>query len=53
MSNYSRRFEFDIEHFAIHDEAIMDFSSFNRIKKCRSWLPYKQNSAYYKAHEVY
>ena len=27
----SRHFEFDIEHFDIHDEHIMDFSSFNRI----------------------
>lgn len=26
-----RRFEFDIEHFDIHDEHIMDSLSFNKI----------------------
>lgn len=33
MSNYSRHFEFDIDHFDIHDEAIMDSLSFNFIFK--------------------
>lgn len=27
----ARRFEFDIEHFDIHDEHIMDSLSFNKI----------------------
>jgi hypothetical protein len=31
MLQLTRCFEFDIEHFDIHDERIMDFSSFNRI----------------------
>lgn len=33
MSKYQLRFEFDIEHFDIHDEHIMDSLSFNFISK--------------------
>lgn len=33
MNLYVTRFEFDIEHFDIHDEDIMDFSPFNFINK--------------------
>ena len=31
LNSVVRRFEFDIEHFDIHDEHIMDYLSFNRI----------------------
>lgn len=33
----ARRFEFDIEHFDIHDEHIMDSLSFNKIIHLNSW----------------
>ena len=34
MLNLSvKRFKFDIEHFGIHDEHIMDYLSFNRISR--------------------
>ena len=32
-----KTFEFDIEHFDIHDEHIMDFLSFNKIIYVNSW----------------
>lgn len=31
MNQLARTFEFDIEHFEVHDEVIMDSLSFNRI----------------------
>lgn len=41
MRNSVFTFEFNIEHFDIHDEHIMDSLSFNKIIHVDSWYSYK------------